>query len=56
VEYVKVPLDSIMAMIAVWGNRLEDEKFKHLYSLLSDGGFTKFYGVNNHASSRKKII
>ncbi len=47
--YVKVPLNNIVTMIPVWGNRLEDEKFKALYSLLSEGGFTKFYGINNQA-------
>ncbi len=48
VEYMKVPLNTVMTMISVWGNRLGDEKFKRLYSLLSQGGFTKFYGVNDH--------
>jgi hypothetical protein len=43
-----------MAMIPVWGNRLEDEKFKCLYFLLNEGGFTKFYGINNHIAITKE--
>lgn len=54
VEYRQVPLNSVMTMISVWGNRLEDEKFKRLYSLLSQSGFTKFYGVNDNSAVAKE--
>jgi len=45
-----------MAMIAVWGNRLEDEKFKTPLFSFKRRGFTKFYGVNNHALIAQEII
>jgi len=45
VEYKKVPLNELMTMIAVWGNRYKNEKFKKIYRALSQSGFTRFYGI-----------
>ena len=50
IPYKKVPLNNLMTMIAVWSNRFSDEKFQNLYGLLSQSGFTKFYGLNHHES------
>ena len=33
-----------MTSIPVWGNRINEEKFKTFYSLLSRSGLVKFYG------------
>lgn len=45
IDYKEVPLNDLMTMIPVWGNRLFDEKFKTIYHMLSKNGFTKFYGI-----------
>lgn len=48
VPYHQVELNNLMVMIAVWSNRLTDEKFKILYRMLSETGFARFYGVNKN--------
>ncbi len=53
-EYMQVPLNHVMTMIPVWGNRIKDEKYKRIYSLLSQGGFTKFYGINDTSEVAKE--
>jgi hypothetical protein len=45
-SYKELELHNLMVMIPVWGNRLSDPKFQTLYSLLSQSGFAKFYGVS----------
>lgn len=50
VPYMKVQLKNLVVMVAVWGNRLKDLKFQNLYSLLSESGHAKFYGVNRNKS------
>lgn len=44
--YKKLTLNNLVTMIPVWSNRLTDEKFKHLYYLLSLDGLTSFYGIH----------
>ena len=48
VPYQRCPLNNLMTMIPVWGRRKSDLKYQTLYKLLSQGGFTKFYGVNRN--------
>lgn len=43
VPYKKLAFKNVLATIADG----QSEKFQGLYSLLSEGGFTKFYGVND---------
>lgn len=46
VPYRKVDPKELVVMIPVWGNRFKDPNFRALYKLLSQSGFTKFYGPN----------
>ena len=48
ISYKKLPLNDLVVMIAVWGNRLNDPRFGTLYQLLSQSGFAKFYGRASH--------
>lgn len=48
IPYKKLPLNNLVVMIPVWGNRLADPKFGELYQLLNQSGFAKFYGINKH--------
>lgn len=50
VPYMNVPLNNLMVMVAVWGNRLNELKYKTLYTLLSQSGIARFYGISPHAS------
>ncbi len=45
--YKQVSPNYLMTMIAVWGDRLANEKFQSLYRLLSLSGFARFYGNEN---------
>lgn len=49
IPYNKSPLNSLMAMVPVWGNRRSDPKFLSLYELLDRSGFTQFYGSQRNA-------
>ncbi len=46
VPFKKLQLKDMVVMIPVWGNRLEDPKFKTLFWLLNQSEKAKFYGVN----------
>jgi hypothetical protein len=48
IDYKEVPLNNLMTMIPVWGNRLIDEKFKKIYKTLSQSRLVKFYGVHEN--------
>jgi len=48
IPYKKLPLNNLVVMIPVWGNRLTDPKFTNLYQLLNQSGFAKFYGVKKN--------
>jgi hypothetical protein len=48
VDYKLVVFNNLMTMIPVWGNRRTDDKFKQFYRMLSQGGFTQFYGVHEN--------
>lgn len=50
VPYKRLEINNLVVMIPVWGNRLSDPKFGRLYRLLSQTGFTSFYGVNSNAN------
>ena len=45
IEYKKSVLKNLMTMIPVWSERVTDTKYKTLYNLLSQSGFTRFYGI-----------
>ena len=49
VEYKKLIFKNLVTMVPVWGNRLIDDKFREFYKLLSQSGFTKFYGINKNS-------
>lgn len=48
IEYKKLSPNELTTMIPVWGNRLNDEKFKKLYASLGKSGFARFYGINEN--------
>lgn len=45
IPFEELSYNNLMVMIPVWGNRLNDPKFKKLYKFLDDSGFAKFYGL-----------
>ncbi|MEI8365379.1 MAG: glycosyltransferase [Parachlamydiaceae bacterium] len=48
VVYKKAVLNNLVTMIPVWSDRLTDNKYKNLYTLLSQSGFAKFYGIHEN--------
>jgi hypothetical protein len=45
IELQENPLNTLMTMVPVWGNRRFDTKFKELYKLLDEESFSRFYGI-----------
>lgn len=43
--YQKVELNGLVTLLPAWGERRDDPKFRNLYSLLDQSGFTSFYGM-----------
>lgn len=50
VEYKRLELKNIATMTPIWGDRLNSEKYKTLYKLLSTSGRVKFYGLHRDKS------
>jgi hypothetical protein len=48
VPYKKVPLNYLVTLFPVWGDRISQQKYKTLYRLLSQSGFVKFYGPKDN--------
>lgn len=48
IPYRSLELNNLVTMIPVWGERLNDEKYRKLYRMLSQTGFVKFYGVHKN--------
>ncbi len=45
IPYCEVPINNLVTMTPAWGDRLEKMKFQRFYRMLSNSGFTKFYGA-----------
>lgn len=48
IPYQKISLNELVTMIPVWGNRRSEKRYKRLYSMLSQTGSVKFYGVHKN--------
>jgi hypothetical protein len=44
IPYQKVALNTLFTTFAAWGHRTRKDRYKTLYRLLSESGFTSFYG------------
>jgi hypothetical protein len=43
--YLRVALNDLVTLLPAFGNRRDDPKFRNLYSLLDQSGFTSLYGM-----------